>query len=478
MVLMESGVRRKRTVVNSMVKNGVKCPMKNKDPLLPGMQSIVDSKPKPKKEKTQKGDLYLWGVGDALPLLDDHSLTKHRILREYLERYVAILTKNRGIPQLNLSLVDGFAGGGAYMHHKTKERMPGSPVLMLEAMAAAEVKAKSLRKKEFGLNATYYFVEEQKRNLEFLKSEVRASPAATGKEDCIHFINGTFSKQLPTIIQKIKAKGRSHKAIFLLDQYGYTHVTMANIRHIFRELPRAEVILTIAVNWLIDFVNETDKFKAALRHLELESQQDELVSLRTEHCRDWRALIQQRLHKHFFQKSGAACYTPFFVHSVKSHRGYWLLHFSMHSTARDAMTNLHWTKENHFEHFGGPGLGMFGGTLGFDPRSERGEAQSSFLFDKSAKEQTRDSLLIQIPERLSGFDDLVSFGHFFDQNVNDSPATKEMIAEVISQLASDKEIEIFTKDKVERRGGVKLSEHDLIRTSSIKSFLPTRMLGE
>ena len=446
--------------------------MENKGPLLPSMKSAVDSKPTPKRGKTKKGDLYLWGVGDSLPLLDDHSLTKHRILREYLERYVAILTKNRGIPQLNLSLVDGFAGGGAYLHHKTHERLPGSPVLMLEAMAAAEVEAKALRTKDFSLNATYYFVEERKRNLEFLKSEIKASPATTAKDDCIHFINGTFSDQLPAIIKKIKAKRRSHKVIFLLDQYGYTHVTMANIRHIFRELPRAEVILTIAVNWLIDFVNETDRFKAALRHLELEDRQDELVGLRTDHCSDWRALIQQRLHQHFFQKSGAACYTPFFVHSVKSHRGYWLLHFSMHSTARDAMTNLHWSKENHFEHFGGPGLGM----LGFDPRLGNGETQSTFLFDKAAKEQTQDSLLIQLPERISEFDDFVSFGQFFDQNVNDTPATKQMIAKVISQLARDKEIEIFTKDKKKRRGGVKLSEHDLIRTPPTISFLPARKL--
>ena len=452
--------------------------MKNESPLLAGMESIVNSKPVTTNEKTKKGDLYLWGVGDSLPTLDDHSLTKHRILREYLERYVAILTKNRSIPQLNLSLVDGFAGGGAYLHQKTNERLPGSPVLMLEAMAAAEVEAKALRTKDFSLNANYYFVEERKRNLEFLQSEVKASPAAIGKDDNIHYINGTFSDQLPSIIKKIKAKGSSHKAIFLLDQYGYTHVTMANIRHIFRELPRAEVILTIAVNWLIDFVNETDKFKAALRHLELEDQQDELVRLRTEHCSDWRALIQQRLHQHFFKKSGAACYTPFFVHSVKSHRGYWLLHFSMHSTARDAMTNLHWSKENHFEHFGGPGLGMFSGILGFDPRSESGETQSTFLFDKSAKEQTRDSLLIQLPKRLSQFDELVSYGHFFDQNVNDTPATKQMIADVLSQLARDKEIEIFTKDKKQRRGGVKISEHDLIRIPQITSFLPSRKLGE
>jgi three-Cys-motif partner protein len=442
------------------------------------MESVVNSKPTTKNDKSQKGDLYLWGVGDSLPTLDDHSLTKHRILREYLERYVAILTKNRGIPQLNLSLVDGFAGGGAYLHHKTNERLPGSPVLMLEAMAAAEVEAKALRTKDFSLNTNYYFVEERKRNLEFLKSEVKSSPAAIGKDDSIHFINGTFSDQLPAIIKKIKAKGSSHKAIFLLDQYGYTHVTMANIRQIFRELPRAEVILTIAVNWLIDFVNETDKFKAALRHLELVDQQDELVRLRTEHCSDWRTLIQQRLHKHFFKKSGAACYTPFFVHSVKSHRGYWLLHFSMHSTARDAMTDLHWSKENHFEHFGGPGLGMFGGTLGFDPRSRRGETQSTFLFDKSAKEQTRDSLLIQLPKRLSQFNGLITFGHFFNQIVNDSPATKQMIAEVFGQLASDKEIEIFTKDKKERRGGVKISEHDLIRIPQITSFLPIRRHGE
>ena len=62
--------------------------------------------------------------------------------------------------------------------------------------------------------------------------------------------------------------------------------------------------------------------------------------------------------------------------------------------------------------------------------------------------------------------------------VNDSPATKQMIAEVFGQLACDKEIEVFTKDKKERRGGVKISEHDLIRIPQITSFLPIRRHGE
>jgi three-Cys-motif partner protein len=438
-------------------------------PILPGMESFVAAKPatdKPKKNKSQ----YLWIPGDDPPELGEHSLAKHRILRQYLETYVAILTSNRAVEKLNLSLVDGFSGGGAYRCPLTGEKIAGSPVLMLEAMASAEAKANEGKKKPFTLEADFYFIERQKPTIEYLKREIGNCEAAIGKDSHINILPGRFAKHLDAVIKQIKTKGRRHRAIFLLDQYGYTDVTLSNMRKIFRELPFAEVILTFAVDWLADFVNESEKFDSALRNLELSHKRDLLVQIRENHAADWRPTIQHLLHQHFYEKSGADCYTPFFINSTDSHRAYWLLHFSKHSTARNAMVDLHWRMQNHFQHFGKAGFEML---LGFDPSRMNDTPMLPFDFGHDAAVLTRESLLIELPERLSRFGETVSFRHFFQNIVNETPATKKMIALAASQLTKDREIEVLTTGRKLRRNGVIIHDDDLLRLPATKSlFLP------
>ncbi len=146
--------------------------MANESPLLHGMQEFVNAKPAQTK-KNNKGDLYQWRIGKEPPVLGAHSLAKHRVLQEYIEKYVAILTANRRVEQLTLSLVDGFSGGGTYLHPETRERIPGSPILMLNAIALAETKANVDRRKKFKVNGSYYFVDEKKPTLDYLKQETR-----------------------------------------------------------------------------------------------------------------------------------------------------------------------------------------------------------------------------------------------------------------------------------------------------------------
>ena len=441
--------------------------MNEKELILPAVAPFLgDANPPDLIKRIKKGDLYRWVIGEEPPVLGEHSLAKHRILQQYLEKYVAILTHSGRADQLTLSLVDGFSGGGRYLHPTTGERIAGSPLLMLDAMAIAEVNANLRRRNGFQLNSNFYFVEQKQQTLEYLKKVVESSPSATGKHERIHYLHGSFSNHLDQIIANIKRKGTAHRTIFLLDQYGYTDVPFSSIRKIFSQLPNAEVILTFAVDWLTHFVNDSPSFTTTLRNLELEDRQDLLVNLRVEHDSDWRAQIQHILHQHFFERSGADCYTPFFIHSVESNRAYWLLHFSKHSTARDAMMELHWEMQNHFEHFGSAGFGM----LGHDPRKSSDENQLRFSFDADAKTATAEALLVEIPEKLSHHDELIPYRNFFDLNVNNTPATKEMIASAVTQLAKDKELEVLSKTKKRRKPGVKLNDSDLIRLPQTKFF--------
>lgn len=80
---------------------------------------------------------YGWSDGST-PEIAPHSLAKHRILREYIERYLRVLTARPGIDKFRVTLVDGFAGGGEYFDPRKQLICPGSPQILIDAVRTAE----------------------------------------------------------------------------------------------------------------------------------------------------------------------------------------------------------------------------------------------------------------------------------------------------------------------------------------------------
>jgi three-Cys-motif partner protein len=416
---------------------------------------------------------YEWIPGEPPPVLGRHSIAKHRVLQEYLEKYVSILAARPVQEQLKLTLVDGFSGGGVYRHPDSNDLVPGSPLIMLRAMSAAEALANEVRRKQFVLDVEYFFVEKLVPTIEYLQAELRESKEACAQGNRIQVLSGCFSEHLNAILQRVEQRGRSRRVIFVLDQYGFSDVRMVDLRTIFNRLPNAEVILTIAIDWLIDHWTENACYDQILRNLGLDLDAAYAASMKQEYPSDWRPVIQHSLHHQIFLNSGATYYTPFFIHSVDSHRAYWLLHFSGHSKARDAMMQLHWELENHFQHFGQRGFSM----LGYDPRHDFesvGQMTLPFGFDSFAADDTKRALLDQLPRRIATVKDGVPFGDFFNSVVNETPATKDMIANQISQLTLDKELEVRTKDGRRRRNGVQICDDDIIVRPRQRLLLPPR----
>lgn len=65
---------------------------------------------------------YNWRIGEPLPLLGDHSVAKHEISEQYLGIYIERLTRTFSQTMLNLTIVDGFCGGGLYRHSGSRGR--------------------------------------------------------------------------------------------------------------------------------------------------------------------------------------------------------------------------------------------------------------------------------------------------------------------------------------------------------------------
>jgi three-Cys-motif partner protein len=72
---------------------------------------------------------YLWKAGAKL---EEHSKRKHRILREYLARYLIVRCQLPQQARFRLAIVEGFAGGGRYASGEA-----GSPIIFIEELRNA-----------------------------------------------------------------------------------------------------------------------------------------------------------------------------------------------------------------------------------------------------------------------------------------------------------------------------------------------------
>jgi three-Cys-motif partner protein len=246
---------------------------------------------------------HQWRKGHELPTIRPHSLAKHRVLRAYLERYVSVLTANPRQKQLKLTLVDGFAGGGKYLELGSREERPGSPIIMLEAMKAAESAARaSRRSNEFTLDVEYFFIEKTQDAFAHLKSVIQESEYRALIDNRIHLINSEFVPEVPKIIEFVKTRNPSGRAIWVVDQCGYLDAPLPTIAMILRELPNAEVILTMATDFLIAYLNETDETQARIKQLGIDLPSAKIRDAKVE--REWRRLIQFFLHQEIPEKTG------------------------------------------------------------------------------------------------------------------------------------------------------------------------------
>jgi three-Cys-motif partner protein len=387
---------------------------------------------------------HSWEVGKEPPPIRVHSLAKHRVLAAYLEKYVDVLTAHRAQTELRLTLIDGFAGGGKYLHERTREECLGSPLIMLNSMRRAHDTARSLRRsKQFNLDVDYFFIEKDSQAIQYLRNAINETDYRSLLSDRIRLIHGEFTSQAPSIIDFIKGRGRARRAIFVLDQFGYSEVPLLTIRNILASLKNAEVILTFATDWLIDYLNDSDEVQQRLHRIGIQLPPQSIRDAKT--SPDWRRIIQFSLHEEIPRQTEAAHYTPFFIRSGDAHRDFWLIHLSGHHRARDVMVDLHWQESTSFAHFGRSGLRM----LGYDPATDmewtKQQLLPCFLFNKEALESSKGELIEQLPRRLHQFPDGVPFNEFFAQVTNESPVTADIMRAVLTDLAKDGVIEVRDK---------------------------------
>lgn len=417
---------------------------------------------------------YNWKNGPDV--IQQHSIAKHRILQSYLAAYFKTLVSSPNQDILRLTLIDGFAGGGVYVHNDTRELVKGSPFICLNATKEANFLINKGRRKPVKLDVSYFFVEAERHAYLHLDKVLRDEGYGPEIGNTIHLRQAKFQAEADSIIEFIKRKSpRNGRSIFVLDQYGYKEVPKQLIQKIFRNLPSAEVILTFGVDSFLNFVSDKRLSKELLDEIGVpDALQGRTIEEIKSSERDWRQFIQCGLYRNLVSRCGAKHYTPFFIRNKKGHGDYWLIHLSQHHRARDVMTEVHWENNNYFIHYGGAGLDMFH-MVGYDPDHDSaniGQSKLGFEFDDVARNASIGCLMEQIPPLIYANDEGASFGVLFASTCNESPASAEIYRIALERLVEHKVVEVVSVEGIKRRSAQQIKTSDqIIQPSQRTLFL-------
>ncbi len=411
---------------------------------------------------------FMWGPNGTLPRIEEHTKRKLDVLKNYLDVYFDTVVRNPATDRLNITLVDGFSGGGAYADGS--ETRIGSPLVLLEAVEEAEKRLNKGRDKPLTINARFFFVDDEAEHVAALRRELKARGYADD-DARITVLAGTFVKHLPTIMKKIEATQRVGRSIFFLDQFGYSDVPMAAIRTIFSSLDRAEVVLNFAIDSLLNYLQE------ASAELPLYQQ----FGIDARFIDDWkdrkdaqmgRAITQRALMAQIHAHSGASFFTPFMLWSRTDNRWMMLAHLSQHQAARDKMLGVHWQEQNSFTHVGSGGLF----SLGYDTRLKE-SCDSLFSFTEIDRTALNRELVNALPSEVHR----LMIGNQLDVSGllsgigNRTAGTNDDIFQVLTKLVQARELEVVSAAGKQKRTGSRITVTDhLVKPNQPTLFFPAK----
>ena len=197
---------------------------------------------------------FRWHPDEPPPLIEPHSKAKLDVLRSYLRAYFDRLNVNPNREEFKLDLVDGFAGGGTF--REGNSTVSGTPLIMLEEFQEARDRLNRNRTKSLNFDCKFYFVDKEAAHTDHLRKVLKERGYAVNGEEIV-VRNSPFEEEVDNILTANRRRQpRAGRAIFLLDQTGFSQVELQLVNRIFRELAAAEVILTFAADALINHLAE------------------------------------------------------------------------------------------------------------------------------------------------------------------------------------------------------------------------------
>lgn len=151
---------------------------------------------------------YDWSAGGELPELGRHSAVKHEIFDRYIRAYIRTLTKSHLTRALNLTIIDGFCGGGRYTMGGAE--VDGSPLRMMASVKSVQTEIAASRIRGVAINVDFFFVDSNPNHIDFLRELLRQEGHSARLGRDIHIVTSRFEEAAPKIIKRIKSKGHAH----------------------------------------------------------------------------------------------------------------------------------------------------------------------------------------------------------------------------------------------------------------------------
>jgi hypothetical protein len=297
----------------------------------------------------------------------------------------------------------------------------------------------------------------------------------------LQLVQGTFEQHCNAIVSDIKARGRSERALFVLDQYGFKDVPLPLVRRIFEQLANPEVILTFHIDSLLTYLTDSPSSRSTMRRLGLEAYIDwpNLDSMKQ--AGRFNEIVQRQLSLGMLKESGADFITLFFVRPLGANPwDYWLVHLSRSYRARAVMMQVHWSLGNQFMHAIEPGLFQLGYAPAADPLAS-GQAAlqlgAQYLFDNVLREHARKELEVVLPRQVYGQTEPIRFVDLAARVANHTAVTEEVLREALSPAIECRELVVIGANGERRTKGSSIKSQDLIAPSPQRSlFLPSHVL--
>lgn len=402
-----------------------------------------------------------WTVDGLMPDIDPHTKTKHLLLESYLQDWVETLTGNCKIGTGQVTLVDGFCGGGVYRDNDN-ESWRGSPIRMIQAVEAGWQAVKQ-RKPYQDLDIAYLFVDARREHTECLKQQIREAGFGelldTGR---CRVETGNFEDHLEDCLNWVQQRGGY--SFFFLDPFGLAD--LPGMSKAILSLGRSEVLLNYMQCGLIRPIGwhrSKGSLPTFLDKYGLANHYDWCKEIDTLPVPDQQRLLHDAALRLFRDHS-----LPRFAWTFAFMRNpntvyYYLIHLSNNSTAVSVMRRTLWKYNNLDYQFH---YGIFG--LGYRTLDDLN--QNLQLLDIHQRNlQTCQEKLREQLDRFVFDQEALPFRKLFEGTVEQHPATREDYMGVIHQMVLDGDLEIIREDR--SRCTTRIFNKDIIRKAEAKQLI-------
>lgn len=432
-----------------------------------------------------KKDTQWSSDGSMIDDINPHTKVKHLLIEKYVDDLVYTLYASGG--NRKFTLIDGFCGGGIYQDKKNHNQLwYGSPIRFIQAVRKAHERSG----RTIPLDVKFIFIEKNKEHLNCLKNFAMKNAGldilideekhtfnnnigGQRTEQC-EFLLGEFEQLVDYCI--LQADNRRGHALFFLDPYGWSNVSMASIRKI-NSLKKSEIIFNFMADFIYRFAILNDGFQSFDKILESQEFFGELREknlVKNFNKFATQAYFRNELMNLFREKGKAKKMFTFAAFSKETEIGsrvlYYLVHMSSHERALEVMKQDCWSQNNldcqyHYDIYG----------YGFKTSKYYQENQLTLELDITIdnEEFCIKKLENDLNDLIVDAEDGISFKELCRKTIELNPATKDHYAQYLKMLRNEKEIEILRYNKngiLKSTSSNKIENDDVIKPIRYKQL--------